>query len=151
MELWDINKTVIAVKSAELTEWEKTKYYIALMIFQLLSLAITGMLGNTRIGVVGLISYALAACVGIFGIISCFNINTKNDNKNFIERIVILGLPITVRVSILFWVLFVVISVVGANFEYEDMLLNLYGLFSASAYYLVFFYLLRLNLAKLYT
>ncbi len=87
-----------------------------------------------------------------FWVAARFEVNKKKGNKNFIERVVIIGLPLTVRISLLFWAIYIVLFNIGLRAESGAAILTIftiYGLFSASAYYALFFYVLRNKLAKI--
>ncbi|MDJ0591745.1 MAG: hypothetical protein QNJ72_17400 [Pleurocapsa sp. MO_226.B13] len=152
MELWNIDKAVNAIKNETLSEWEKAKYYIGWIVLQLILSAANEMVRRPHFGVIGVVSYSLAAFVGIVGVTACFNVNKKRDNKNFLERVAIIGLPLNIRISVLFWAIYILLFNIGLRAKSGvaiSTVFTIYGLFSASAYYALFFYVLKNKLAKI--
>jgi len=139
MYFWDYNALAHDLKNNKVTTREKLKYLIAIMIY-----VPTGIMGsnwipgvyrfiytvsnkilslqNTRIPPLKIFhdynyfTDILTIIVIIGGLALCYWINRKGDGKHFVERVMCLSIPITIRISI--YVLCVFLLALGASLAY---------------------------------
>lgn len=87
MYWWNVDALVKDLRENRVSESDKFKYYM----FYALATVITA------IGTTSILSAFITALVIIWGIRNCHERNRAGDNKQFIERMVCLGLPTVVR------------------------------------------------------
>lgn len=103
MYFWNINSIARDLKTGSLSEWQKTKYYIATILFGLFASVLAHSL-STYFGLLSVASYALSGVATVYCVVRIFNINHKADDKNFIERLTCFGLPATVRTFVFYFI-----------------------------------------------
>jgi hypothetical protein len=90
----------------------------------------------------GFIGYILSSIVVIFGVISTFKKNVKIDNTNYIERVIVIGLPVGVRVLLAYWCIYIAIVLTNAYIGFPFYLWITTSVLAMPLYYLAFFYLI---------
>lgn len=148
MNLLDINKLAKSLLNDELTEVVKVRYYLANIYLQLISVAIPMYLWGMRLDLIGLISYGLAAIVATFSVISICEANKEIDNKNILERLVILGFPAFLYGIIVYWALYLAVGVAYAILE-KEIIIKVYALIGLPFYYWYALGMIRTALKKI--
>lgn len=147
MYFLDVENLSKSLLKNELSEFEKTKYYIAALYLQLLNIGLPAYFWGFKLDSLGLISYILAALVGTYCIIAICRVNDKIDGKNIIERLVVLGFPAFIRALVLYWLLYFILAVVAYNIG-QDVILRFFGFAGMPFFYWVGFEQIRINLIK---
>jgi len=109
MYLWNTKALAKKLKERTLSESDKFKYYIVVVILYtiLLMLPTRGESTNTTDSLIGILIAILAI---FFGSYICYKVNKSGDNVNFVERFICLSLPIAIKIFLL-WVLVVILTV----------------------------------------
>lgn len=115
-----------ALQNGEITERQKMYYYlfISLSTVAVLSLASYSepMIDNTYVRGFEAIGYILLTLFGTFAI---FKVNEQGDNKDFLSRLFVLSLPISVRMFVYGTVLYLLLIIVSATaFGYTGFLIH---------------------------
>ncbi len=85
MYLWNVNALVKDLREDNVSEKEKLKYYLFTIV-------------SNIVFTIDLSWYAvIPIIVGILGILSCFEVNSKNDNKQFLDRMICINVPLCIR------------------------------------------------------
>lgn len=89
----------------ELTGWEKGKYLIILMVLGYSSVPValfspTYSRPPLIVESIQLATMVVSAIIIVYGIKKCLTINEAIDHQNFIERFVILSVPVSVKILI---------------------------------------------------
>lgn len=101
MYLWKVDSLVEDFKTDKVTQWEEFKY---MLLFSVLTV-ITYEPLSCNVSAYNYYDYidsVLAVAITIGGVYYCYKINKEGDNKNFIARVICIGLPVAVRISVLF-------------------------------------------------
>ncbi len=151
MYIWNINRLVKDIKQRQLTEDEKVKYYIAYSVLIMFAFGIGTVLPFKSNSQMDLLLLLVNMTFMVSGIILCNHKNKQIDNIDFIERSVIIGLPILIRISIvvlIFNIAFVYFS--NHNHPFMTYLNNPFFAFGFAISLLwIFFYFLYSGFDKL--
>ena len=119
MYIWNVNSLVKDIKNRQLTEDEKVKYYISYTVLIMFAFGIGTVLPFNTDAKSSLLLILVNMTLTVVGIMLCNHKNKNIDNIDFIERSVIMGLPILIRVAVLvliFNIAFVYMSEKGYDF-----------------------------------
>ena len=97
MYLWNISALAHDLRENKVSESEKMHYFLFLTIFETLFHG-SGSRGSASFALMMDIVFAL---ITIFGILKCYAINKRGDNRGFIERFICLSLPAMIRTVLL--------------------------------------------------
>lgn len=125
--LWNINALVKDLKEDKVSEKEKLKYYLLTSSISFLSMAFPSSVTLFTILVIG---------VFIIGTFLCFNVNSKGDNRNFIDRVFCLGVPLTIRLSLIFSPTSFIVFCIFYKTDYSEQSLQVFTIFFMIIYYL---------------
>lgn len=119
MNFWKIDPILEDFRNGSMAETTKFHYLIAILVIE--SLGLYGVTvfptGYSAWHEAGLAVLDLAILIG--GCFACFHANTAFDGQRFVERAIILTLPITVRILALFGGFLVVIAGVSLVLDYD--------------------------------
>ncbi len=132
MYFWNINALVKDLREDKVSEKEKLKYYLFISI---LGVALPHSIDLFTILDIGVL---------IIGTYLCYEVNSKGDNRYFIDRMICLGVPLSLRFILPFFVLILTIGIIFHNANNIELILNIFGIFSLIIYYMF----LRYYLAK---
>jgi hypothetical protein len=114
MYLWRVDRLVEYFRNDQVTEREKLKYMILYGVL-LAAVPEVGLWGAGSMGYEYTHMSAVGVLVGvvitILGTYYCYAKNRDGDNRDFITRIMCIGLPVTIRVIVLFLPAFVVLVI----------------------------------------
>ncbi|NPA82107.1 MAG: hypothetical protein GXO31_05815 [Epsilonproteobacteria bacterium] len=119
MYIWTTKKLAIDLKRRRLDEVEKLKYYIAYVTLLTIAFGLGTLMPVGTDRGVNLPTLIMALIINIGGIIICFNTNKEYDGLDFIERSILFGLPIMIRISVI--LLVIDILLVLALKKYPDI------------------------------
>ena len=106
MYLWKVNQLVDDFRSNRVTQKEEYKYMLLFTVLTVLTSDPLLYIDSSYNIYDSLTSIAcLAVCV--WGIHHCYKINSVGDNKDFILRIMCIGLPVGVRILVIFIPIFI--------------------------------------------
>jgi hypothetical protein len=112
MYWWNVSKLAEDLTNDRVTERERFKYYLADAIVMNAVVQLVIYVGQPFTMWYALSSLA-AVVISIVGIVLCYRVNKAGDDADFIERIVCLGWPVTIKLAVLFGVIMIVIAIVG--------------------------------------
>ena len=96
MYIWNVNALIEDLKNENITQKEQFKYAIAYSILMLFASDPLVHAGQ-EYSYIDSIQSLLLLLVSVLGIYLCYCENRKADNKDFLLRFFVIGLPITVR------------------------------------------------------
>src|SRR3989344_6753381 len=130
MHFWNISALAQELREEKLTERDKMKYVLAL--FLLGNIFFYGAQGlYVSAGFLLALEVLAVIAITVGGIIWCYAANAKGDNKSFVERFVVLSLPVTVRLLTFGFIIYVAYIIVGfiAMGEAFDVFIGEYTIF----------------------
>ena len=125
MYLWKTKELVLKMKNDELSQTEKFKYFL---VFIILTTIFARLSSYTSISPTfqAVIVSILTAVIVIAGTILCYRTNRKGDDREFIDRIICISLPIYIKLFVvyivilfLYNILYIVLSmiIIGDAFD----------------------------------
>ena len=97
MYLWKVDSLVDDFKSGRVPQKEELKYMLLFTIAMAFASNPALYIGSSYNHYDTIISVAVLG-ISIFGVYYCYKINSGGDNRDFIVRIMCIGLPVMVRV-----------------------------------------------------
>ena len=139
MYIWTTKKLAVDLKRRRLDETEKLKYYIAYMTLLTIAFGLGTLLpvGNCGVSIPTLI---MSLIINVGGILICFNTNKEYDGLDFIERSILFGLPIMIRISVILLVMDILLVISTKKYP------QLFAFLNSS----IFDYLVTITLMSLY-
>ncbi|WP_077530466.1 hypothetical protein [Vreelandella utahensis] len=113
MYLWKVDRLADELGKNQVSQKEEFKYTLAVTLLGML------LLGLAAFGSGAVPPWLMAADLAIMlaitgaGIVYCYNRNQGSDNRDFIVRFICLGLPVTVRITVLGMVIGFIVGVVA--------------------------------------
>lgn len=121
MYLWNVDSLVKDFKSGKVSQKEEFKYML------LFTIAIT--LVSDPILYIGYsynyydtLSSALILGISIFGLYNCYKKNTSGDDRDFIVRVMCIGLPVMIRVLSVMIPLLIIVGIIESIFIYPGII-----------------------------
>ncbi len=111
MYIWTTKKLAIDLKRRRLDEVEKLKYYIAYMTLLTIAFGLGSLMPVGPGRGLSIPTLIMGLIINIGGIIYCFNKNKEYDGLDFIERSILFGLPIMIRISVILLALDIILVV----------------------------------------
>lgn len=155
MHFWNVKALINDLKEEKTTQKQKMIYYLLASSFD--SLSIT-MPSNKSLAdnnpIIDIITVIIDVTIVIIGILFCYNANRLGDNKNFIDRMICLSIPISFRISCIYIIFrLLAIPVVYILFpqisnELFYLYFNLYRLLINNIFQIIYFVLLRFYIIK---
>jgi hypothetical protein len=147
---WNVKAAAHDLREHRLSEWEKVRYLIAAAILQLVLAAVPRFLfGNYSPSTPGVLGYFIAMAVVVIGFRTLFRLNAQGDGIDFITRYMVLAFPATVRVSAVFWLLYLGLLVVSGVYGWADSKFWIaFALFSNPLYYGTFFWQVAIGIKE---
>ncbi|MCK5355604.1 MAG: hypothetical protein KAJ63_10835 [Methyloprofundus sp.] len=96
MYLWKIDSLVEDFRSGNVSQKEEFKYMLLFTIAMALGSDPALYIG-TSYNYYDTLSSALILGISVFGIYYCYKLNSRGDDKDFIVRVMCLGLPVMIR------------------------------------------------------
>lgn len=113
MYLWKVDRLVGDFKAGEVSQAEEFKYMLLFTVVMMLGSDPVLNIG-TSYNYYDTIGSVLMLGISVFGTYSCYKINRNGDNRDFIVRVMCLGLPVLIRVIVIFIPIFVVSGILEA-------------------------------------
>jgi Na+-driven multidrug efflux pump len=156
MPVWNSREVERAVYYEKLSGWQKAKYYIfSTACFGSISFSeLFGAVSKDNLPFYfkywNTVSMLLMILIVYTGTKMCYRVNEKMDSKNFVERIVCLGIPAGIRAILIGVLFYLVLIVVIVRSGYPGLTLVAYvGLAMAPLVQSVFFGLLYRSFKRL--
>lgn len=114
MYLWNTDALAKELKEGMLSEREKFKYFITYTLLYEIVILITSF-SVRAFSSVEIFLALLSLFIIFFGTYQCYQVNKTGDGINFIERFICLGLPITIKIFVLYLlgtIIFLIIMIV---------------------------------------
>jgi len=121
MYLWKVDSLVDDFKSKRVTQKEEFKYILLCTIAVALASDPALYIGATYNHYDTLSSVAVLG-LSIFGIYYCYKINSSGDDRDFIVRIMCIGLPVAIRVLAVMIPIFIIAGVLETTLLYPESL-----------------------------
>ena len=154
MRIWNTSKLARELAEGSLSEWDKTKYYIAGSIVQILLATVVPYLlgfGESTIDSFVVISHLVTAIIIYVGSMSVFKSCNKYKKAGFLETIIILNLPLSIKIELMYWVLFLSIAFYSAVTTSFGDYWYLFAYFVFPVKSIVFFILVKYHVDKAYS
>jgi hypothetical protein len=123
MYLWNVQALTNDFIANKVTQEQKFKYYLLASV--LLALIIEILINFPAVEdptLVNGVGSLLIIAITFFGIKWCFAVNAKGDNVEFIDRMTCLGVPITVRILAVYFIVYIVLlATIGMTPELETL------------------------------
>ncbi|EIC23049.1 hypothetical protein [Thiorhodovibrio frisius] len=121
MYLWKVDSLVKDFKSENVSQKEEFKYMLLFTVAMALASDPALYIGASynhydTIGSIVMLG------MSIFGVYYCYKINSSSDNKDFIVRMMCIGLPVMIRMLVVMIPVFIVGGVLEAVFLYPESL-----------------------------
>lgn len=97
MYLWKVDSLVDDFKSGRVTQKEEFKYMLLFAIAMIFASDPALYIGSSYNHYDTISSVAVLG-ISIFGVYYCYKINSGGDNRDFIVRVMCIGLPVMVRI-----------------------------------------------------
>jgi len=102
MYLWKVDLLVEDFKNNKVNQIEQFKY---MMLFSIVMILVTdpSVYISASYNLFDFINTLFASLLTVWGVYYCYKINAKGDNTDFIVRVMCLGLPVGIRVAVIFF------------------------------------------------
>lgn len=124
MYLWKVDLLVEDFKNNKVNQTEQFKY---MMLFSILMVLVSDpyLYISERYFLFDFINTMVATLLTAWGVYYCFKINAKGDNNDFIVRLMCLGLPVSIRVGVIFAFIYFIVAFIegftGVDILFETM------------------------------
>ena len=119
MYLWKVDSLVEDFKSGKVTQKEELKYMLLFTIAMALASDPILSMGDSY-NYYDTLNSTQTLGISILGIIYCYKINSRGDDRDFILRVMCIGLPVMVRVLAVMIPVFVAASFVEVFYIYPE-------------------------------
>jgi len=113
MYLWKTTDLVKDFKEGTLSEAERFKYFLLFVVFNSVILEIAWYISEPP-SLMSILSSSLTIFIPLVGIIYCYKVNKQIDNRDFIIRAMCLGVPIGIRLIVVFIVIYSLFLITGS-------------------------------------
>lgn len=121
MYLWKVDSLVEDFRSGKLSQKEEFKYMLLFTVLMVLVSDPALHIGHSYNYYDTLIS-ALILGISILGIFYCYKINSSGDDKDFIVRVMCIGIPVMIRVLAVMIPVSTVVGILEAEFIFPESL-----------------------------
>jgi hypothetical protein len=115
MYLWEVDRLVEDFKAGEVSQSEEFKYMLLFTILMALGSDPALYIGASY-NYYDTIESALMLGISVIGIHSCYKINKNGDNRDFIVRVMCIGLPVVIRILAIFIPIFIISAALEGAF-----------------------------------
>ena len=100
MYFWKVDKLVTELKEGSVTQYEEFKY---MLLFTIVTILVTDpiLYSDITYNSYDFINSILFISISCAGTYLCYKLNKQGDDKDFIKRVMCIGLPVAVRVFVL--------------------------------------------------
>ncbi len=99
MYLWKVDKLVADFKADKVSQKEEFKYMLLFSVLMIVASDPHVYVGSSY-NIYDFVITMLMLAVSVCGVYYCYKINSARDNKDFIVRVMCIGLPVCIRVSV---------------------------------------------------
>jgi len=121
MYLWKVDSLVEDFKSGNVSQKEELKYMLLFTIAITLASDPALYVGSSY-NYYDTLSSALVLGISIFGVYYCYKLNSSGDDRDFIVRVMCIGLPVMVRILVVMLPVFIIGVILEAIFLYPKSL-----------------------------
>jgi hypothetical protein len=120
MYLWKVDALVADLKTGAVTQRDECLY---MLLFMLIISFSTMMFAckDSPFNVYDLMDLILTPLLNVLGILYCYQVNSKGDNRDFILRVCCLGLPVVSRILVFTLPLQILVATVGFILSGSDI------------------------------
>lgn len=119
MYLWKVDSLVEDFKSGNVSQKEEFKYILLFTIAMAFASDPVLYIGSSY-NYYDTIGSIIMLGISIFGVYYCYKINSSGDNKDFIVRVMCIGLPVMIRVLVVMIPVFVIWGILEAAILHPD-------------------------------
>lgn len=119
MYLWKVDSLVKDFKSGKVSQKEELKYILLLTVVMALASDPVLYIGSAY-NSYDTLSSVLMLGISIFGVYYCYKLNSSGDDKDFIVRIMCIGLPVMIRVLAVMFPIFIIAGALEGIFLYPE-------------------------------
>lgn len=119
MYLWKVDSLVEDFRSEKVTQEEEFKYMLVFTIAVAFASDPALYAGSSYNQYDAMVSVIVLG-ISIFGVYYCYKINSGGDNKDFIVRMMCIGLPVMVRVLVIMFPAYLAGAILEAVFLYPE-------------------------------
>jgi hypothetical protein len=112
MYLWKTKALVSAFREGTLSEAERFKYLLVFVLINAVAIEVLWYVSEPP-SLINILSSSLTMVIPLLGTIYCYKVNRQRDNREFIDRYICLGIPIGIRIVVLFLVMLGLILLAG--------------------------------------
>jgi RsiW-degrading membrane proteinase PrsW (M82 family) len=125
--LWNTKALINDLRNEQVTQEEQLKYFLlgAVLVFAL----------PERVTLYHVVDIVIL----ILGVLSCYNANSKGDNKDFIVRLTCLAIPLSIRIFLPSLFFMIVLTGLFHNFLPSDHIIKIVD----ALFTIILFYFLR--------
>ncbi|MEL7632246.1 hypothetical protein [Sporomusa sphaeroides] len=105
MYFWNVKALIEELRTGNLLQKEKMKYYLLTTLIPTILVELY-MSSPWEINSIKNVNLFIVIFANIIGILLCFEANRLGDNKDFIERMICLSVPIGFRLTIMFLIIY---------------------------------------------
>ncbi|MDT8901999.1 hypothetical protein [Anaeroselena agilis] len=139
MYLWKVKALAQDFREGKVTQKEQMKYYLLFSVLTLAAASLSSS-GNSFFdnSYLDWVDFCLQILITALGIIWCFQANQQGDDRDFVGRMVCIGLPLGIRISvwiILLSVIYFIVFGIGKDLWRNIFWLGLFTLFNIYYYY----------------
>jgi ribose/xylose/arabinose/galactoside ABC-type transport system permease subunit len=120
MYFWKVDNLVEDFKSGKMNQKEEFKYMLLSTVLMIFASDPLLYIGNSY-NIYDSVSTILMLAVSVWGVYYCYNINSSGDNKDFIVRVICIGLPVGIRLLVIFIPIFILVGTLGGFLNEELM------------------------------
>jgi hypothetical protein len=119
MYLWKIDSLVNDFRSGKVSQQEEFKYILLFTIAVTLT-SDPAIHIDSSYNCYDTIDSVMTLAIAILGVYCCYKINSSGDNKDFIVRVMCIGLPVMIRVLTAMIPIFVLGGIIESEFIYPE-------------------------------
>lgn len=99
MYFWKVDALVADLKTGAVTQKDECLYILLIVLLLSFATMMSG-LKDSPLNVYDLVDLILTPLLNILGVLYCYQVNSKGDNRDFILRFFCLGLPAVIRILV---------------------------------------------------
>lgn len=99
MYFWKVDSLVDDFKQNKVTQKEEMKYILLFSILEVLNSE--SFINVNQTNFYDTLNSVLLLIFTIIGILYCYKVNSEGDNKDFMVRLIAIGLPVMIRVTVI--------------------------------------------------
>ena len=120
MYFWKVDALVADLKTGAVTQKDECLYILLIVLLLSFATMMSG-LKDSPFHIYDLVDLILTPLLNILGVLYCYQVNSKGDNRDFILRVCCLGLPVVSRILVFTLPLQILAATVGFILSGSDI------------------------------